>query len=291
MAYKPLHLQLTTQHLDYLVAVSEHETWASAAKACGVSPSALSQGLAELERRVGVGLFDRVGRRRVMSAGADEVLAYAKTVVAQTHDFERWAEATKTGETGALRIGMIDVAAVNHFPGHLRAFRQQFPAVELRLSVSGSSALVNQVRDGALDLAIVVEPIETPTDLSIQPLLSEPLAVYAPEGQQGRRPENWGPWVTFPASSHSRAWARQELTALGASFEVVAESHQPEVLREMVRLGMGWTVLPISQAETGTHPLVRARRKPLFRRKLVAVRRQGSLPHPNVDQLLSALVS
>ena len=57
---------LTIRQLEYLVAVAEAPTWAEAADVVGVSPSALSQGLAELERRVGVELFDRVGRRRVL---------------------------------------------------------------------------------------------------------------------------------------------------------------------------------------------------------------------------------
>ncbi len=289
MAYDPLRLQITTQHLDYLVSVGQHRTWADAAESCGVSPSALSQGLAELERRVGVALFDREGRRRVLTAAAHEVLSYAQNVVAQTHDLERWAEARRDGETGSLRVGMIDVAAITHFPDQLHAFRNRHPSVDLRLSVSGSSALVDQLRSGALDLAVIVEPVGHVADMAVTHLLSEPLAVYAPAGQRHRRPQDWGPWVTFPTTSHSREWIRQELAALGSGFEVVAESHQPEVLREMVRLGMGWTVLPVSQAETGPAPLVRAKQRPLFERSLVVARRVGALPHPGVNQLLALL--
>ena len=53
---------LSIRQLEYLVAVDEAPTWARAAEAVGVSPSALSQGLAELERRLGVALFDRESR-------------------------------------------------------------------------------------------------------------------------------------------------------------------------------------------------------------------------------------
>jgi hypothetical protein len=56
---------LSVQQLDYLVAVHDAPTWADAAAAVGVTPSALSQGLSELERRLGVALFARDGRRRV----------------------------------------------------------------------------------------------------------------------------------------------------------------------------------------------------------------------------------
>ena len=61
------------------------------------------------------------------------------------------------------------------------------------------------------------------------------------------------------------------LARVGAPFEVVAESHQPDVLREMVGMGLGWTVLPVAQAESGAHPLTPARVKPLAQRHLVLV--------------------
>jgi DNA-binding transcriptional LysR family regulator len=68
---------------------------------------------------------------------------------------------------------------------------------------------------------------------------------------------------------------------------VVAESHQPEVLREMVRLGTGWTVLPTAQAEHGDRPLSGGR--PLTTRRLVLVTRRGSVHDPAVDDLAAAL--
>ena len=61
---------LTIRQLEYLVAVADEPTWAIAARRVGVSPSALSQGLAELERRLGLTLFEAAGRRRVLRASA-----------------------------------------------------------------------------------------------------------------------------------------------------------------------------------------------------------------------------
>ncbi|MGK3946708.1 LysR family transcriptional regulator substrate-binding protein, partial [Streptomyces caeruleatus] len=79
-------------------------------------------------------------------------------------------------------------------------------------------------------------------------------------------PRRWGPWVTFPAGSRTRAVIAEALREAGAPFEVVAESHQPEVLAERVRLGVGWTVLPVIQAERGPDPLKRAVKPELVRR-------------------------
>jgi len=95
--------------------------------------------------------------------------------------------------------------------------------------------------------------------------------------------------VTFPAGSRTRAIVADALRDRGAPFEVVAESHQPEVLAEMVRLGVGWTVLPVIQAERGPDPLVRAVRAVLTTRTLAAAQRADRAPTPAADALVALL--
>lgn len=301
-ASSPSLPDITVRQLEYLVAVSNSPSWADAARSVGVSPSALSQGIAELERRLGVALFRAEGRRKVATDDAQPVIAHARRVLAQTADLAGWAEEVRTGRHGRLRVGMIDAAAVGHHPESLRRFRRRHPQVELHLAVAPSAALVEQLRDGALDLVVCVEREEwrddgPDPDLAVTPLLAESLAVYGPQGSPSgggdrRRddPSGWGPWVLFPAGSHTRALVTSALSAEGARVDVVAESHQPEVLREMVRLGMGWTVLPTVQAEPANDPLRRARRRPLTTRTLVAVRRADALDDPVAYSLLELLV-
>jgi len=277
---------LTVPQLSYLVAVSTSSTFAEAAASLGVTTSALSQGLAELERRIGIDLFERVGRRQVLRPEAVEVLDYARRVVADTADLARWAALARSGATGRLRVGMIDAAAVVHVPGRLRAFRRSNPEVDLRLQVAPSGTLLDQLRRGALDLAVVVEPSDA-AGLDLDPLLEEPLVVVAPEGGPVGGPDGWGPWVLFPEGSHTRALVERELRARGAVVEVVAESHQPEVLREMARLGVGWTVLPEAQAGRRRRPA--ASPPVLTTRRLVVARRSGRVEHPVADRFVAAL--
>jgi DNA-binding transcriptional LysR family regulator len=289
---------LTVPQLSYLVAVASSATFAEAAASLGVTTSALSQGLSELERRVGIDLFERVGRRQVLRPESEEVLAYARRVVADTRDLARWAANARAGTTGRLRVGMIDAAAVAHFPAQLRAFRKANPDVELRLVVAPSGELLDQLRAGGLDVAVVVDP---PTDaaaagLDLLPLLEEPLVVVAPEGREVGAPAGWGPWVLFPRGSHTRATIERELRALGAPVEVVAESHQPEVLREMARLGVGWTVLPEAQVRGGPvggrgrgRSSAKGVGSVLTTRHLVVARRAGRVEQPAADRFVVAL--
>ncbi|MGI9598893.1 MAG: LysR family transcriptional regulator substrate-binding protein, partial [Acidimicrobiales bacterium] len=102
-------------------------------------------------------------------------------------------------------------------------------------------------------------------------------------------PSSLGPWVTFPPESHTRRHIARALREAGAEFRVEAESHQPEVLRQLVHLGMGWTVLPVLQAEAEPNPLVRARRQPLLTRRLVIAQRRGSASDPATAELIDRL--
>lgn len=286
-------LQVSTQQLEYLVAIARHDRWSDAAAGLGVSPSALSQGIAELERRLGVDLFERDGRRRVPTTDHAEVLRYAEATLAATRDIERWLDARRRGTTGVVRLGMIDAAATHHFRDVLRRHRRDRPDVDLRLTVSPSRALLDLLARAELDLAVCVEPTELREGLSWQPLLDDPLTVVAPpllrSGRRGGASSDWGPWVTFPAGSHTRQVVAEALEDAGARFEVVAESHQPEVLREMVLLGVGWAVLPLVGLDGAEElDVVRPR---LAVRRLVIARRAAAPPDAAIDELAGALLA
>jgi DNA-binding transcriptional LysR family regulator len=255
-----------------------------------VTPSALTQGLAELERRVGVPLFERQGRQTRLRPQATEVLAHARRVVAETRDLARWAETRRTGTAGTVRLGTIDAVAIHHRATTIRHHRRVSPGLDLRLTVAPSGALLDSLRVGDLDLVVCVEPASPPDGIDTVLCLEEPLHAYAPDGAAGGAPETWGPWVTYPDGSHTRAVIAAGLRAVGAPFEVVAESNQPDVLREMVRLGMGWAVLPEAQAGAGMEPLARVRRLPIGVRRLVVARRSGASPDAAVDALAAALL-
>ena len=287
---------LTVQQLEYLVAAAASPTRAVAAASLGVTPSALTQGLAELERRIGVTLFERSGRLTRLRPQAADVLAHARRVVAETRGLARWAEGQRTGRAGVVRLGTIDAVAVHHRAEAIRRHRQDVPGLDLRLNVAPSGELLDSLRVGDLDLVACVEP--TRHDLSTQldgidfdHCFTEPLFAYAPAQSNAETMADWGPWVSYPRGSHTREVIAAGLVAAGAPFTVVAESNQPEVLREMVRLGMAWAVLPAVPAETGSEPLKRARRRPVAERRIAVARRSGLPADAAVEALAEALLA
>ncbi len=279
---------VTTSQLEYLVAACSEPSWKAAAAHVGVSPSALSQGISELERRLGVRLFDKQGRRRVPTAEGSAALAHATRVLAEMREMSRWAEEARGGGTGQLSIGMIDTAAIHHFGDTLVQFRRENPTLTVRLLVQPSNNLLDQLRAGEVDAIVCVDP-DPDERFVLEPLIGEPLHVYAPPDIMIGAPATWGPWVSFPSASRSRSLMARRLRARGIPFEVVAESSQPAVLKEMVRLGMGWTVLAPVDAESEPHALKRATAEPIAERMLTLVRRADRVPNAALASLLDEL--
>ena len=280
----------SSAQLSYLVAALEHGGWTDAANELGVSTSAFAQGMAELERRLGVVLFTKEGRTRVPTPEAKTAAVYARTVLGELDALDRWANEIRTGDVGQIRAGMIDTAAIHHFGETLVRFRSIHPDISVQLNVRPSAILYEELNAGELDVVVAVTPPEA-DGLELRPLLSEPLYVYAPPGTKVGKPSTWGPWVGFPSGSRTRSLVTAKLRGRGASANFIAESSQPAVLCEMVRLGMGWTVLSAVDAEREPHLLQRAIQAPVAERALVLARRADRPPTEALIRFMSMLIS
>ena len=274
-------LDVRLRHLAYLRETARAGGITTAAARLGVSQPALSRALASLERRVGVPLLERDGRGRRLTGEGEEVVAFASRVAAQVEDLREQLDERSRGERGTLRVGMIDAASLYVLPGVVRDFGARFPGVDLRLTVDTSTALLDRLRRLDLDLAFVVGPPEP--DLWSVEVEREPLYVYAPPAS----PDDpaGSDWVLYPRGQRTRALIDAGLAAAGIEPRVTLESHNPEVLRQMVALGLGWSVLPLPVAEQRGGRLRRGRL--VAERVLVAVRRADARPHPRRDAFLA----
>ncbi|NNF64497.1 MAG: LysR family transcriptional regulator [Acidimicrobiia bacterium] len=250
--------------LSYLVAVSRTGHFGDAAVDLGVSQPALSQALARLEGEVGVALFVKAGRARLLTPAGEHVVRFAESVLAQASRLESDLRARADGLAGTLRVGMIDAAALYLVAASVQRFRDERPDVELVVTVDASDALLAALADNRLDVALVVGPVADERATSI---VTEPLGIYGPPIDNISEAQ---PWVLYPAGSHTRALVDEGLALRSIRPEVHAESDNPSVLAQLVRLGAGWTVLPAGIAEAGPEPLVRVG-KPIAQREIVGV--------------------
>ncbi len=263
----PLNLHM--QQLAYLQAVERWGSLTEAARRLGVSQPALSQSIAQLERRLGTQLLERAGRRRRLTEAGAEVARFASEVLGRAAELREWLQELEAGSAGVLRVGMIDAASLYVLPETVRAFRLASPGVDVRLAVDRSAVLLERLARFELDVAFVVGP--PPEGYRSTEVLSEPLYVYAPPGSE-ETPEQ-GDWALYPQGRRTRLLIDEGLALRGLRPRVTLESDNPAVLRQMVVLGLCWSVLPAEIAEAGTPSLRPQRRELVAERTLLAVRR------------------
>ena len=242
--------RINFRSLLYLQEVARCGSFTEAAWELGISQPALSHSLGELSKRLGVSLFRKQGRRRVLTEAGERVARYADQVIGQTADMLRWLESWESGEVGSLRVGMIDTASLYTLPAGLSLLREEYPEIDLQLMISDSAELLSMLDRYQLDLAVVVGPVGTRYNSRL--ITTERMHVYSRPPETNRpdkdemAPEGW---ALYPPGSQTRGLIDSGLSQLGIHPHIALESGHPRVLRQMAVLGYAKTVLPRQVAE------------------------------------------
>ena len=268
------------QQLLHLREVARQGNVTRAAAALGLTQPALSSSLGQLERRLGITLFERSGRKRVLTQDGHAALDFAERVLSEADELERRIDPSGGAEVGTLAVGAFDAASLYVLPNVVRTYRHAHPNVDLTLAVDSSSQLLARLRAFELDVAFVIGPVDD--DLSAVEVGREPLHVYAPQGPWQALED--ADWVLYPAGSRMRRIIDEGLARLGVSPHVRLESGNPDVLRQMMSLGVGWTVLPVAVAERDrASSLEYTRRAQVGEMTVVAAQRGGARRNPRAD--------
>ncbi len=166
--------------LRYFVAVAETGSFTRAAEREGVTQPTLSEQIMRLESRehgVGQRLFDRIGRKVVLTDAGRLLLQYAQKILAAVKEADRAIR--EVGEGGTLRVGAIPTIAPFLLPRAVQSFRREHPTVQLQLLEEVTSRLLEGLHSGELDLGIMALPVAD-DHLHVERLRSEPLLVALP---------------------------------------------------------------------------------------------------------------
>lgn len=244
------------QQIRYVVAVAETNSFTRAAERCLVVQSALSHQIARLERELGTRLFERTSRRvRLTPAGAAFLPAARQCLDAAERAAAEVAAAV--GEVrGRLAVGVISTVAAVDIPSALREFHQRYPHVRIGLRVGASESLLEQVRQGAIDVAFIGLPTTAlPQGVSARELGRDQLiAVTAPGHPLAGEPAvslsrlATEVFVDLPAGTAGRAESDQAFSAAGLSRDVAFEVTTADFIARFVRQGLGVAMLPSAYA-------------------------------------------
>ena len=238
--------------MRYVVAIAETNSFTKAAERCLVAQSALSHQISRLERELGAKLFERTSRRvRLTPAGASFLPAARECLEAAERAAANAAAAV--GEVrGRLTVGLIPTVAAVDIPGALRDFRRRYPHVRIGLSMGASDDLVEQVREGTLEVAFLGLPTTArPHGVNARELARDRLvAVVAPNHPLAEESAvdlcrlSSEVFVDLPAGTAGRIQSDQAFSAAGLTRDVTFEVSSADYMTRLVLEGLGIALLP-----------------------------------------------
>ena len=169
------------RQLRFLTALADELHFGRAAAACHVSQSTLSTGLKELELSLGVTLAERGNRSVILTPIGQEIATRARGVLASAQDISELAARHSGPLTGDLRLGAIPTIGPYLIPAALPRLRRDYPDLRLYLREELTESLLEGVRAGRLDAALIALPFET-GDLATVPLFDDGYQLAAPRG-------------------------------------------------------------------------------------------------------------
>ena len=159
---------ITLKQLHYALAVERHLHFKKASEECNVSQSALSTALSELEKQLGFMLFERDNKRVLVTPAGRQVLAKARSIKLQVDDLYKLAEAQASPLSFPLKIGVIPTIAPFLLPIVLPAIKSTYPQLDLKVNEAQSHELVEAVKNGDMDAAILALPYDIEGLLSFE---------------------------------------------------------------------------------------------------------------------------
>jgi len=163
-------MTIDLRYLKHFIAVAEELHFGRAAKKLKIAQPPLSQSIMRLEEILGVKLFERSSRSVTCTAAGKALLPEARDILRRTDLAEQIVRRAAAGDLTQIRIGFVPMSAALSLPRALRAFKRSWPQVEVRLYERTSAAQVEGLRDGSLDLGIIVREIVDTTDLQVRPI-------------------------------------------------------------------------------------------------------------------------
>jgi DNA-binding transcriptional LysR family regulator len=274
------------RQLEYFVAVAEEANFTRAAERIHVAQPAVSAQIQRLERELGQPLLDRSRRAVRLTAVGDAALPYARAALAAVSDMHVAVDELVQLVRGTVTIGTVTSHSAD-IPGLLADFHADHPDVEITLSTDSSDALVEKVRTGQLDTAIVsVGPDERPEGLEVEVVTDEAIeAVVCPSDKLATRKSIRlsdladRPLIALPVGAGIRHQFDAACAQAGITPRIAFEASTPLALADLAERGLGVAIVPasVSRGRDGLHALAIV---PQLRGRLVLAWRSGGPMSP-----------
>lgn len=262
-------LAMELPQLRAILALRELSSFARAGEHLHLSPPAVFGQIRQLEEELGEKLYERMGKRLQLTATGELLAEYAKTIVQQHDDAVRSLKGQGGEKRSLIRLGSGPHTSIRILPYLLRAFREQSPHAEIRQVTGDDLGLIRDVHAGVIDAVLMTLPAE---DAELERLALwkyKMVFVLPPSRRRASLPELRDlPFLVFHRPIVIDAAVRQHCDDAGFTPSILLESDQPDAIKELVKLGVGATILPLwsvaREAQAGELRVIHPKRRHFY---------------------------
>jgi DNA-binding transcriptional LysR family regulator len=238
------------RQLEIISAIAETGSFTAAGEKLRVSQSAISRQILLLEEELGEPVFHRIGRRIRITPTGDSLLQLSHRVFKDLQETVTGISDTRESLRGTMRLVGGMTVCLYVFPALLAEVRRTFPSLDLQITVAGADRSVPMLRAGAADLGLVTLPVDA-ADLVSEPVLEEELLLITyPAHPLAKKRKilpadlHGQPFIVFEAGSVTRSLVDEFCMRERIEPEIVMETENVEIIKAMVRFGLGIGFIP-----------------------------------------------
>ncbi|MBM4485945.1 LysR family transcriptional regulator [Rhodococcus hoagii] len=243
------------RQLEYFVAVAEEANFTRAAARVHVSQSGISAQIRQLENDLGAPLFDRSTRVAALTVAGEAALAHARAALAAARAVRDAVDDVNQLVRGRLEVGMVTACTVTPLFDALSSFHRAHPGIDVSLREDNSDRLVDDVRAGAVDLALVGVAGAEPAGLHSFTVVRERLVAAVPGNHPLAQLSSVTladvcahPLVTLPPGTGIRTVLDRGCADLNCRASIALQASAPDAVADLATRGLGVAILSESMA-------------------------------------------
>lgn len=259
-------MNVTLRQLAAALAVARRQNFRRAAEDVHLSQPALSLSVAELERQLGISLFDRTSRNVRTTAAGASFLAEAGRLLGDLDALLRDVRDTVESHRGRVVVACIASAAARLMPLAMRTSGDRHPNIDLQIRDDVTARVTEMVRSGETDFGIIANLSEQPEELEFENLLEDPFFLAVPLGHRvaSKKEARWSDlsgetFIAFATTSGIHVTIEEELRRGGIRPHRTIAVSQLAVVHGMLEAGVGVSILPRLALPIDGHPSIDAR--------------------------------
>ncbi|EPH7218213.1 LysR family transcriptional regulator [Serratia marcescens] len=280
------------KQLRVFVAIARHGSFSRAGEAIGLTQSAVSHSVKELEAEVGVRLLDRTTREVVLTDAGLRLANRVERLLDELQSALLDARSFGVQRSGTVRVATSQTISAHLMPQCIAAGEREYPEIRIMLRDQAQQQVLHSVRNAEVDFGIVVDPVQA-VDLECEAVLHEPFLLLCRDDHPfaAQQAVRWSALngcrlVLQDYASGSRPLIDSALRQQGVEAQVVQEIGHPATLFPMVAEGIGISIFPALALPLPEGGRLRVRRLvPEINRALMLVRRKNRSLTPAAEAI------